>query len=109
MAFTGIHAVCGYAGLKGYNNSTQQLLGSAEWSDNLTTAGTSAKKAGSGNFPSSFGKPVIRFYAAADSWVVVGKPASININTGARHFVKALEHYDIGADFGDTFAWTPVV
>ncbi|QIG73848.1 hypothetical protein PP935_gp073 [Rhizobium phage RHph_N34] len=109
MAFTGIHAVSAYAGLKGFNNSTQQLLGSAEWSDNLTAAGTSAKKAGSSGAPASYGKPVIRFYAAADSWVVVGKPSVININTGARHFVKALEHYDIGVDFGDTFAWTPVV
>ncbi|QGZ14244.1 hypothetical protein PP940_gp031 [Rhizobium phage RL2RES] len=109
MAFTGIHVVSGYAGLKGYNNSTQQLLANAEWSENLTGAGTSSKKARSGGAPTSFGKPVFRFFAAADSWVVVAKPGVINVTTGARHFVKALEHYDIGVEAGDTYAWTPVV
>ncbi|QGZ13974.1 hypothetical protein PP939_gp013 [Rhizobium phage RL38J1] len=108
MALTGIHVVSGYAGLKGYNNSTQQLLANAEWSENLTAAGTSTKKAASGGAPTSYGKPVFRFFAAADSYVVVAKPGVININTGARHFVKALEHYDIGVEPGDTYAWIAV-
>ncbi|QIG68005.1 hypothetical protein EVB55_070 [Rhizobium phage RHph_Y68] len=107
MAFTGIHVVSAYAGLKGYNNSTQQLLANSEWSENLTSAATSTKKAGSGNKPTAAGKPVFRFFAASDSWVVIGK--NPDINNGARHYIKALEHYDIGVEFGDTYAWTLVV
>jgi hypothetical protein len=108
MALVGIHVISGYAGLKGYNNSTQQLVANAEWSENLTAAGTGTKKARSGNAPSSYGKPVFRFFAVADSWVVVGKPGVINISTGARHYVKANEHYDVGVEPGDTYAWIAV-
>jgi len=102
MALSGLHVVAGYAGNRGFNGSTQNLLGAISWSETLAAAGTTIKVAPAYE-SSSFGMPLFRFRAAADSWVAIG--AAPNATTGNRVLVPANTDYDLYATPGDKVAW----
>jgi len=103
MALAGLHVVAGYAGNKGFNGSTQALLGRITWSETMAVAGTTATGNVAPANDQTNGMPMFRIRAAADSWVAIG--AAPNATTGNRVLVPANTDYDLYATPGDRVAW----
>lgn len=100
MAFSGIHVICGFVGVDGYEGAIPQILKGAVWSESPSTGVTSTNQA-----PNSGGDgaAVFRVTAAANSYVSIGP--SPDSSASPRHLVLANMPYDFGVKPGDKFQW----
>lgn len=105
MAFSGVHAICCYAGGIGLSSppshpTVMPVIHKPVWSEAPATGVTSTNIApqASGNAP-----PMMRFYASADSWVSVGPTP--NATSGIRFYLQAGVDYDVFVAASDKFQW----
>lgn len=106
MALSGVHAICGFAGGSGINNSAMPVICKPVWSEAPNTGVTSTNAAPAGGKSGAFcltGQPMMRFRASADSYVSVGP--SPNATSGTKFLVPAGVDYDVFVDAGDKFQW----
>ena len=100
MALTGIHVVCGFAGIDGFENSVPEIIKDAVWSESPASGVTSTNAAPNAGIS---GNAVFRVDVSADSYVSVGPTP--NASQSPRHFVRAGAPHDIGVKPGDKFQW----
>ncbi len=99
MALSGLHVVCGFAGVPSANRSVQPVLNNIQWSEAPASATPTTRTAPG----SESGTPVFRIRTSADAWVAVGN--SPVATTNPRVFVAAGADYDLGVSPGDKLAW----
>jgi len=100
MAFSGLHVVCGFAGVPSANRSVQPVLNNIQWSEAPASATPTTRAAPGGG---DNGGPIFRIRTSADAWVAVGNnPVA---TTNPRVFVAAGADYDLGVSPGDKLAW----
>lgn len=100
MALSGIHVVCAFAGIDGFENSIPEIIKEAQWSESPASGVTSTSSAPNTGVA---GGAVFRIDVSADSYVSVGPVP--NASASPRHFVRAGSPYDIGVKPGDKFQW----
>jgi hypothetical protein len=105
MAFSGVHAICCYAGGAAFSSSPSHptvmpVIRRPVWSEAPATGVTSTNVAPQASGGAS---PLMRFYASADSWVSIGP--SPNATSGIRFLVQAGVDYDVFVAAGDKFQW----
>lgn len=100
MAFTGLTVACGFAvGDNSDNKSHQPIMAKAVWSEEPASGVATTNSA-----PGETGMdPIMRIYAAADSWISVGP--NPDASSGPRLLVPALTVYDIYVSAGDKLEW----
>jgi hypothetical protein len=106
MALAGVFLTFGYAGAMGVktgvsNNRSQAVLSNIFAAENLTTSGTSTTAAPTSS--SSYGTPIVRAYAVADSILSFG--TAPNASSTRRAFLPAGQSYDFALQNGDKVFW----
>lgn len=100
MALSGIHVVCAFAGIDGYETAIPEIIKDAVWSESPSTGVISTNAAPN---TGSKGSAVFRIDVSADSYVSIGPVP--NASASPRHFVRAGSPYDVGVNPGDKFQW----
>ncbi|MGV2099061.1 hypothetical protein [Rhizobium sp. 21-4511-3d] len=101
MAFSGIHVVCGFAGIDGYETTIPAIIKNAAWSESPASGVTSTNAAPQ---VGPDGAPIFRINVSADSYVSIGP--SPNSGSSPRHLLLASQGtYDIGVKPGDKIQW----
>jgi hypothetical protein len=111
MAFSGVHAICGFVGGDGFSKSpslstTMPVICKPVWSEAPSTGVTSTNVAPAGSSNGAAcrtGQPMMRFRASADSWVSVG--STPDATSGTRFLVPSDTDYDVYVEAGDKFQW----
>ncbi len=100
MAFTGVHVVCAFAGIDGYETSIPSIIKNAAWSEAPATGVTTTNAAPQ---TGGDGQAVFRVTAAADSYVSIGPAPDSSVSP--RHLLLAGQPYDFGVKPGDKLQW----
>lgn len=101
MALSGLHVVCGFAGIDGYDNAPQPIITKVVWSEAPATATQTTNAAPAAD--ALGGAAIFRVWSTADCYVSIGQVP--NASASPRHFVPASTFYDIGVGSGDRLAW----
>lgn len=101
MALSGTHILCGYAGGRGFFNTTLAVFNEMMWSQTMSNPGTTTNSAPASN--DSWGDPLFRVHASQDIYIAVG--GSPDPTSGARMFVPANMTIDVFAAHNDKLAW----
>lgn len=102
MAFSGLHVVCGFAGVPSANRSVQPVLSNVRWSQS-PSSGTPTTQAAPGG--AELGNPIFRVESSADVWVSVGPNPDASVSPRVLVRATTAQPYDIGVQPGDKLAW----